>query len=109
MSKDQIETFTYTGMAIRADKHNRLYLNQKQYLEEMANVPEIAKNESEDSLRTMLRGAVGRLLYLNLTRPDLAFKTNNLSRVPPGTDLKQKIQEAAVVTEEAKQNPLEIL
>jgi len=109
VSKDQIEAFTYTGMAIRTDKHKKLYLNQNQYLEEMENVPECAKDESEDSLRTMLRGAVGRLLYLNLTRPDLAFKTNHLSRVPPGTDLKQKIQEARAVTEEAKQNPLEIV
>ena len=108
VSKDQIETFTYTGMAIRADKQGRLFLNQNQYLEEMDNVPEIAKDQTEDSLRTTLRGAVGRLLYLNLTRPDLAFKTNNLSRVPPGTDLKQKIQEAAIITEEAKKNPLEI-
>ncbi len=48
------------------------------------------------------------MLYLNLTRPDLAFKTNNLSRVPPGTDLKQKVLEATAVMEEAKRNPLEI-
>ena len=71
-------------------------------------VPQEVKDESVDSLRTILRGAVGKLLYLNLTRPDLAFKTNNLSRVPPGTDLKQKVLEATVVMEEAKKNPLEI-
>jgi hypothetical protein len=108
VSKDQLETFTYTGMAIRSDKLGRLYLNQNQYLEEMEDVPEVDKDRSEESLRTMLRGAVGRLLYLNLTRPDLAFKTNHLSRVPPGTDLRQKLQEAKLTTEEAKRNPLEI-
>ncbi len=102
VSKDQIETFIYTGMAIRSDKHGRLYLNPNQYLEEME-VPEEVKDESIESLRTMLRGEVGRL-----TRPDLAFRTNNLSRVPPGTDLKQKVLEATVVMEEAKRNPLEI-
>jgi len=107
VSKDQIETFDSTGMAIRSNKHGRLYLNQNQYLEEME-VSQEAKDESVESLHSILRGAVGRLLYLNLTRPDLAFKTNNLSRVPPRTDLKQKVLEATVGMKEAKKNPLEI-
>ncbi len=72
----------YTGMSIRTDKAGRLYLNQNQYLEEMNNVPVDAEAGKEDGLRTVLRGAVGRLLYLNLTRPDLSFRTNFLSRVP---------------------------
>jgi len=69
---------------------------------------EIAKDKTVESLWTMLQGAVGKLLYLNLTRPDLAFRTNNLSRVPPGTDLRQKMQEATLAIEDAKKNPLEI-
>ncbi len=47
----------------------------------------IEDTASEDKLRTILRGAVGKLLYLNLTRPDIGFITNSLSREPPGTDL----------------------
>ena len=76
--KDQVKTFVYTGMSIRTDKAGRLYLNQNQYLEEMNNVPVDAEAGKEDGLRTVLRGAVGRLLYLNLTRPDLSFRTNFL-------------------------------
>jgi len=53
VSKDQIETFIYTGMAIRSNKHGRLYLNQNQYLEEME-VPQEAKDESVESLCTIL-------------------------------------------------------
>jgi len=87
VSKDQIESFIYTGMAIRSDKHGRLFLNQNQYLEEMDQVPKDAENGPEDGLRKTLRGAVGRLLYLNLIRPDLSFRTNNLSRVPSESDL----------------------
>ena len=59
-------------------------------------------------MRKTLRGAVGRLLYLNLTRPDISFRTNDLARVPPGADLREKIKEARELTELAKQTPLEI-
>jgi len=108
VSKDQIERFVYTGMSVRTDKAGRLHLNQNQYLEEMDNVPADAEAGKEEGLRTVLRGAVGRLLYLNLTRTDLAFRTNFLSRVPPGTDLREKIKEARELTIEAKKFPLEI-
>ena len=80
-------------MAIRVKKDGRLFLNQNQCLEEMEEVPRDAQDGPEDGLRTILRGAVQRLLYLNLTRPDLSFKTNNLARVTPGTDLRKKIKE----------------
>ncbi len=68
----------------------------------------IEDTASEDKLRTILRGAVGKLLYLNLTRLDIAFKTNSLSRVPPGTDLKLKVKEARDLITEAKQTQLEV-
>jgi len=63
---------------------------------------------SDEKLRTILRGAVGKLLYLNLTRPDVAFKTNSLSHVPPGTDLKLKVKEALNLIQEVKQTKVEI-
>jgi hypothetical protein len=47
-------------------------------------------------------------LYLNLTRPDVAFKTNSLSRVPPGTDLKLKVKEARNLIQEVKQTKVKI-
>ena len=74
----------------------------------MDKVQKDAENGPEDGLRKTLRGAVGRLLYLNLTRPDLAFQKNDLSRVSPGTDLHEKIKEARNLTELAKQTPLKI-
>jgi len=108
VSKDQSDKFVYTGMAIRIDSVGRICLNQNQYLEEMEEVAKDAHEGPEDGLRTVLRGAVGRLLYLNLTRPDLSFKTNNLARVTPSTEIKEKIKEAKELTEEANKNPLEI-
>ena len=61
----------------------------------MQNIPAGTEDAaSDEKLRTLLRGAVGKLLYLNLTRPDVAFKTISLSCVPPGTDLKLKVKEA---------------
>ena len=91
VSKDQLDKFTYTGMSIRKDILGAIYLNQ--YLEERQNIPAGAEDAASDKkLRTLLRGAVGKLLYLNLT--DVAFKTNSLSCVLPGTDLKLKVKEA---------------
>jgi len=51
-------------------------VNQNQYPEEFENIlAGVEDSASEDKLRTILRGAVGKLLHLNLTRPDIAFKT----------------------------------
>jgi hypothetical protein len=58
--------------------------------------------------KTILRGVVGKLLYLNLTRPDLSFRTNILSRIPAGTDLDEKIKEARDLVDIARRYPLEI-
>jgi len=96
-------------MPIRKDILGAIYLNQNHYLKEMQNIPAGAEDAaSDEKLRTLLRGAVGKLLYLNLTRPDVAFKTNSLSHVPPGTDLKLKVKEARNLIEEVKQTKVEI-
>jgi len=105
VSKDQAKNFTYTGVAVRTDNKGRMYLNQNQYAEELPSVPKEAEEGTE---KKTLRGAVGRLLYLNLTRPDLAYNTNTLSRIPAGTDLKAKIKEARTLVETARKTPLEI-
>ena len=51
---------------------------------------------------------MGKLLYLNLSRPDLAFKVNSLSKVLTGTDLKKKVKEARNLIKEIKSTQLEI-
>ena len=90
-------------MAIRVDQKGAIYLNQNRYLEELENIPAgIEDTASEDKMRTIIRGAVGKLLYLNLTRPDVAFKKNSLSWVPRGTDLKLKVKEARELINEVK-------
>jgi hypothetical protein len=38
----------------------------------------------------------------------IQLRQTNLSRVPPGTKLRQKIQEATLATEDTKKTPLEI-
>jgi hypothetical protein len=108
VSKDESRSFTYTGMSIRTDSRNRIFVNQNQYSEELEDVPKDAEEDTEEKKKTTLRGVVGKLLYLNLTRPDLSFKTNMLSRIPAGTDLNQKLKEARELVTEARQNPLEI-
>ena len=109
VSKDQQDKFTYTGMAIRVDQKEAIYLNQNQYLEELENIPAgIEDTAFEDKMRTILRGAEGKLVHLNLTRPDVAFKANSLSWVPPGTDLKLKVKEARELINEVKQSQVKI-
>ena len=107
VSKDQLDKFVYTGMSIRTDK-SKIILNQTQYSDELEDVPKDAEAETEERKKTILRGVVGKLLYLNLTRPDLSYRTNILSRIPAGTDLNQKITEARELIDVARKHPLEI-
>jgi len=108
VSKDQLDKFVYTGMSIRTDDKSRILLNQNQYSEELEDVSKEAEKATEEKKKTILRGVVGKLLYLNLTRPDLSFRTNILSRIPAGTDLDEKIKEARELIEVARKYPLEI-
>jgi len=96
-------------MAIRVDQKGAIYLNQNQYLEELENIPAgIEDTASKAKMRAILRGAEGKLLHLNLTRPDVAFKANLLSRVPSGTDLKLKVKEARELINKVKQSQVKI-
>ena len=107
VSKDQIGKFVYTGMSIKSTE-GFIYINQNQYSQELEQIPKEAEDGKEEQKKTTLRGAVGKLLYLNLTRPDLSFRTNLLSRIPAGTDMNEKIKEARELIEDARKNPLEI-
>ena len=84
-------------------------MNQTQYIEELEDVPAgMEDNMSEDKLKAFLRQVVGKLLYLNLSRPDLAFKVNSLAKVSSSTDLKEKVKEARSLIKEIKSTQLEI-
>jgi len=48
VSKDQIKNFTYTGMSIRSDNNNRIFVNQNQYSEELEDVPKNAEDDTEE-------------------------------------------------------------
>jgi len=110
ISKDQEGTFTYTGMAVWTDAKGQVHLNQNKYIEEMEEIPTgLEDNMTEDQCKSAVRQAVGKLLYLNLTRPDIAFKINMLSRLTPGEDQKDKVKQARSLIEEVKKTKVEIV
>jgi len=79
-------------------------LNQSQHSEKLTEVHKDAEKATEDKKKTTLRGVVGKLL----TRPDLSFRTNILSRIPAETNLDEKIKEAREPVEDDRQKPQEI-
>ena len=85
-----------SGSLIESPKSTKgtIHINQNQYSQELQPVPKEAEEGKDDQKKTTLRGVVGKLLYLNLTRPDLSFKKNLLSRIPAGADLNEKLKEA---------------
>jgi len=89
VSIDQINKFVYTGMSIKAI-NSKIMIDQSQYSQELPAVPKDVEQGKEDQKRMTLRGMVGKLLCLNLTCPDLSFRTNLLTRIPAGTDLNGK-------------------
>ena len=95
-------------MALRTEGTN-IFMNQSQYIEELEDVPAgMEDSMSEDKLKAFLRQVVGKLLYLNLSRPDLAFKVNSLAKISSSTDLKEKVKEARSLIKEIKSTQLEI-
>ena len=68
ISKDQEGNFTYTGMSIWTDSKGQVHLNQNKYIEEMEEIPEgIEDDMTDEKCKGVIRQAVGKLLYLNLT------------------------------------------
>ena len=109
ISKDEEGKFTYTSMAVWADSKGYICLNQNKYLEELEEIPVgVEDGKTDKQCRTIIRKAVGKLLYLNLTRPDISFRTNKLSRVAPGEDMKDKVKEARELIREVKKTKVEI-
>jgi len=109
ISKDQDGNFTYTGMAVWTDAKGQVHMNQNKYIEEMEKIPAgIEDDMTDDQCKSVVRQAVGKLLYLNLTRPDIAFKINMLSRLTPGEDQKDKVKQARALIEEVRKTKVEI-
>jgi len=109
ISKDQEGNFTYTGMAIWTDSKGHVHLNQNKYIEEMEEIPKgIEDDMTDEKCKAVIRQAVGKLLYLNLTRPDISFKINMLSRLMPGENQKDKVKQARELIAEVKKTKVEI-
>jgi len=109
ISKDQEGNFTYTGMSIWTDSKGQVHLNQNKYIEEMEEIPEgIEDDMMDEKCKGVIRQAVGKLLYLNLTRPDISFKINMLSRLTPGENQKDKVKQARELIAEVKKTKVEI-
>jgi len=108
ISKNQARKFSYIGMALRSEGTN-IFMNQTQYTEELEDIPVgIKDNMTDDKFKAFLRQIVGELLYLNLSRPDLAFKVNSIARVSANTNLKDKVKEARNLVKEIKASHLKI-
>jgi len=109
ISKDQEGNFTYTGMAVWTDSKGQVHMNQNKYIEEMEEIPAgIEDDMSDEKCKGIIRQAVGKLLYLNLTRPDISFKINMLSRLTPGENQKDKVKQARLLIAEVKKTKVEI-
>jgi len=109
ISKDQEGNFTYTGMSIWTDSKGNVHLNQNKYIDEMEEIPNgIEDNMTDEKCKGLIRQAVGKLLYLNLTRPDISFKINLLSRLTPGENQQDKVKQARELIKEIKKTKLEI-
>jgi len=109
ISKDQEGNFTYTGMSIWTDAKGNVHLNQNKYIDEMEEVPKgVEDGMTDEKCKALIRQVVGKLLYLNLTRPDLSFKINMLSRLTPGENQQDKVKQARELVEEIKKTKLEI-
>ena len=100
ISKDQEGNFTYTGMAVWTDSKGQVHMNQNNYIKEMEEIPTGIEDDMTDKwCKGVIRQAVGKLLYLNLTRPDISFKINMLSRLTPGVNQKDKVKQARMLIE----------
>ena len=109
ISKDQEGNFTYTGMSIWTDSKGNVHLNQNKYIEEMEEIPKgIEEDMTDEKCKALIRQAVGKLLYLNLTRPDISFKINMLSRLTPGENQRDKVKQARELISEIKKTKVEI-
>ena len=66
--KDQEGNFTYTGMSIWTDSKGQVHLNQNKYIEEMEEIRDgIEDDMTDEQCKGVIRQAVGKLLYFNLT------------------------------------------
>ena len=109
VSKDVSDNFTYTGMQVRTDIKGNIFLNQNKYAEELVDIPEgIEHTIKDEAAKTLIRKSVGKLLYLNLTRPDLAFRTNYLSRDTPDRTLADRVKEARQLIKDARSVKVEL-
>ena len=109
ISKDQDGNFMYTRMSVWTDVKGQVHLNQNKYIEEMEEIPTGVEDDMMDEqCKGVIRQAVGKLLYLNLTRPDISFKINMLSRLTPGENQRDKVKQARALIAEVKKTKVEI-
>lgn len=55
---------------------------------------DIENSMSDEKIKRFLKMTEGKLLYLNLSRPELAFKVNSVARLTKETTLKAKNKKA---------------
>jgi hypothetical protein len=109
ISKDQAGNFTYTGMSVWTDSKGQVHLDQNKYIEEMEELcAGIEDDMTDEQCKGVVRQTVGKLLYLNLTRPDIAFRINMLSRLTPGENQKDKVKQARTLIADIKKTKVEI-
>jgi len=96
-------------MAVWTNLKGQVHMNQNKYIEEMEEIPAgIEDDMSDEKCKGIIRQAVGKLLYLNLTRPHISFKINILSRLTPGENQKDKVKQARLLIAEVKKTKVEI-
>ena len=80
ISKKLLSNFEFTGMKITQNKDKTIHVDQKRYAKTIEGIPPGHNNLTSAEKNKALRRIVGQCLYLTLTRPDICFLVNQISR-----------------------------
>ena len=80
ISKKLLSNFEFTGMKVSQGKDMTIKVDQRRYARTIEGIPPNHNDLTPAEQDKALRRIVGQCLYLTLTRPDICFLVNQISR-----------------------------